>query len=190
MGKGMLNCFDIEVYDLVTSTIETLPYLYPWSDSLIIFGTAITIEMMYWRREFEVHYPDIELREVAAPEFVPLLEMREPDEKALSMYLRRRIGPHFNDGHRQVLLACTHFAFLTDLMEELFPGILFIDPAVCLANKARNSLELPDPEAGGGTRRFFLTRESERFVDVASEFLGYDARPHIEYVRLDEPRTV
>ena len=181
LGQGELKSFGVPVFDLVSSTIETLRARPEPPTKLAIVATVATINMHYWQRKLSDAFPDIQLGEAAAPEFVPLVEALEQSEPAKRVAVRKYLLPLVREGYSEVLHGCTHFPLLEDVMLEEAPEMNFLDPAVCLAQQLTGSLEPAKPDAGKGSLELFSSLPGERFYAIAERALG---RPVREYTRM------
>ena len=102
---------------------------------------SATVQSRYWERKLLDAFPALDLRVVAAPELVPLVEAPSPDSREVSAAVRRYLAAAGRSrrahGHPR-LHALSAAASL--MMELLCPELLFIDPAVCLAQRLAASI--------------------------------------------------
>lgn len=177
LGQGDLKSFGIPVYDLVGSTIDHYRAEGGLPAKLAIVATEATINSGYWHRKLKEAFPDLALLDIAAPEFVPLVEAAQPDLPAMHRAIKKYLGGLQDQGISTVLHGCTHYPLMQAVMEEVVPGLTYIDPAVCLAEKMLKAL----PEAPADTEgelRIFSSLPGMTFYRTGAAALGRAIRDH------------
>ena len=90
---------------------------------------------------------------------------------AISLHLGRLP----EQGVTTVIHGCTHFPLLQKVMEEVVPGLTYIDPAHCLADKMLN--QLPEPAADTpGELHIFSSLPGPTFYRTGASALGRGIR--------------
>lgn len=140
LGQGDLNSFGIPVFDLVGSTIDHYRAGGGLPDRLAVVATEATINSGYWHRKLKEAFPLLEVTDIAAPEFVPLVEAARSDLPAMREAIARHLGRLPEHGVTTVIHGCTHFPLLQAVMEEVVPGLTYIDPARFLADRMLSRL--------------------------------------------------
>lgn len=113
----------------------------------------------------------------AAPRLVPLVEAGRlhtgDTREALAAYLQ----PLVRQGIDTLLLGCTHYPFLTGLIQEILgPGVHLVDPAEATMEQVRESLQTLGLSAGAKRTRheYYVSGDPEQFRQGAKLFLGYN----------------
>jgi glutamate racemase len=177
LGQGDLRGFGLNVYDLVTSTIDWLRTSYGRPEKIALVATVATVNSRYWERKLCEAFPELELMPVAAPEFVPLIEAQTFNEKAARAAVERTVAPILESGVRTILHGCTHYPLLQPYMAELSPELNFIDPAACLAQRLAAGIAPVDSESlQQGKLRFFSSLPTEAFYRVGEQAFGRSIR--------------
>ena len=150
-----------------------------------VLATAGTVASQAYPKRIARLRPDVQVVQVACPEFVPLvesgLECSPQARAAASAYMR----PLLEAGCRTVILGCTHYPLLLPVLEAVAPSVRFVDPAVATAAQLAASLaqrkllrrtSLPprhrftataDPDRlAHGLRRFLDLSHSAELVDL------------------------
>lgn len=114
------------------------------------------------------------------PLLVPIIEEGRSDKDPLvHLALRQYLRPLLKRGIDVLVLGCTHYPILKDLIvQTVGPGVAVIDSAEqCAQDVARRlrdrGLLRTDARDRGGLR-CFVTDESPRFQKLASRFLGLE----------------
>lgn len=178
MGQGDLHSFGVTVFDLVSSTLETMRGMYSRPASVALVGTAATISSRYWERKLRDAFPEMELLPIAAPDFVPLIEAAKPDERAIRSAVARYLEPVVTAGVRTIIHGCTHYPLLESYMRNFCAEFEFIDPAECLAERLVFSLPPAAAERNPGRLQLFSSLPGETFFRVAEQALGRPVREH------------
>ncbi|MEI2781006.1 MAG: glutamate racemase [Candidatus Competibacter sp.] len=105
-------------------------------------------------------------------------ELSGPRPRAL---LEKFLEPLLAQGADTLVLGCTHYPFLTPLIERLAgPDVAVLDPSGAVARQLRRRLEtadlLADGRAGGGAS-YFTSGALERTGHVMSRLLGHPVAP-------------
>jgi glutamate racemase len=152
-------------------------------DAIAVLGTQGTISGGAYQRALAEAAPGVPVLAVAAPLFVPLVE-----EGWLSGPVPRQVAETYlaplRGRTRTVILGCTHYPLLADVIAEALPGAHLVDSATATAAAARDAL---GAARGGATTTYLVTDHAERFAEVGARFLG--ARPEpVTWVDLSPAR--
>lgn len=176
LGQAELNAFGVPVFDLVASTTQWMRGQYGIPERIALIATEATIKAMYWERKLNDALPELQVVPVAAPEFVPLVEQGRQDDAAIRRSVRAVIAPLVADGINTILFGCTHYPLLQRYMLDIAPGLHFIDPAECLAEKLCGSLAAASEGAKPGRRNFYSSLPTERFFELGERVFGAPIR--------------
>jgi glutamate racemase len=144
--------------------------------SIVVIGTRATISSDAYRRGIHALSPSINVRSIATPLLVPIVEEGLQNEaiaeSATSLYL----GQIEKNPPDILLLACTHYPLIrTTLAKQLPQSVLIIDSAEACANFAMTKileLGISAGENQNGGERFFVTDMPFNFYAQAKRFLG------------------
>jgi glutamate racemase len=119
--------------------------------------------------------PALEVRSVACPLLVPLVEEGWLEDPVTVAVARRYLAPLLADRIDTLVLGCTHYPLLRRVLEEIVgPGVGLIDSAEATAGRVAAALE------GAGllgaptddVSHFCLTDANSRFQRIATTVLG------------------
>lgn len=160
-----------------------------------VIGTTLTIESGTYTRELRRLDPSIEIFSQACPEFVEYVERNEVYGEHIGAIARGYLEPMVEAGVDTVILGCTHYPLLEDLLLEVVgPGVKLISSADETAAEVGDILDrlgwLRESERGG--RRYFLTTGDEsKCTELGRRFLGpevgrvipvtFDKHPGLEF---------
>lgn len=177
------NYPDLPIIGMIAPTIRTLEEELPASARLGIIGTQVTIESNLYTQGLALNRPELKTVSLACPSFVPMIE--NPD---VSMADRRRIlnltlRDFVNKNElTHLLLGCTHYPLLTEILHDLFPQLSLINPAASVIKHLAKVLYKRGALAqrtDDVTDVFFASDLSPRFIQMSDHICSAN---HIEFV--------
>ncbi|MEW5806071.1 MAG: glutamate racemase [Acidobacteriota bacterium] len=154
-----------------------------------VIGTHATVKSEAYRNEIQKIMPGADVRQLACPLFVPLVEEGWTDNK-----IARNIAEVYLDELKRadvdtLILGCTHYPLLKKTIAEVMgAGVKLIDSAESIADDVWQMLYGSEKREEGGQiknslqsfsepeLRFYVTDSTERFIEVGSVFLGFEIR--------------
>ncbi len=148
------------------------------ASSIVIIGTRATISSDAYRRGIHALDPSVNVRSIATPLLVPIVEEGLQDSEiasaAAEMYLKG-IPMRRSD---ILLLACTHYPLIRRTLSARLPaGVEIIDSAESCAKFAADrisSLGIAAAPGQKGWEKFFVTDMPFNFYSQAKKFLGHE----------------
>lgn len=141
-----------------------------------VIGTTGTIQSGSYEKEIKRLDPNAVVFNQACPEFVELVERRELKGERIHGIARGYLEPMVEMGVDAVILGCTHYPLLEDLIEEIVgPGVSLISSADETAVEVDDVLDrLGWAAAGGGQGQkvFLTTGDVDKCKDLGRMFLG------------------
>ncbi len=112
----------------------------------------------------------------ACPLFVPLVEEGWTEGEVARLTAEAYLRPLLEDGMDTLVLACTHYPLLADLLQEVVgPDVRLVSSAQATAGALRNLLGeegLAAPPEATAEAHYFVTDEAARFSQLAKRLLG------------------
>jgi glutamate racemase len=146
------------------------------TQKIAIAGTRATIASHVYQQRIQERLPGAEIHAIACPLLVPLVEEGYIEHPIASLALREYFGPLQGKDIDTLLLGCTHYPLLKDLMrQELSDAIVLIDPAKRCAETIASllaALDLLNPQTTVGSHTFYVTDDSEKFRHLGQTFLN------------------
>jgi len=139
-----------------------------------VVGTEATVGSGAYLSELRNIDPEISVFQRSCPLFVPLVEEGHIGDE-LSRMVAGMYLSFFEDKDIDVLiLGCTHYPLLLDVIREALPGVIVVDSATALARSLKEGLSRMGllREGGAGEDVFYVTDDPSRFCRVARVFLG------------------
>ena len=162
------------------------------SGKIGVIATAATIRSGAFGNAVRRYLPDAAVTEKACPLFVPLVEdgRIHPGEPLIELCAREYLAPMQEAGVDTLILGCTHYPLLLDVIRGIMgPDVTLVNPGEETALYISRELTARNMLSGrndGGSQRYFITDNSEKFGSVASLFLGRDAGQFVTHTDITE----
>jgi len=158
----------LEIFDLIGAAADAVAALEPRTVGVI--ATVATTRSGAYGRALRARIPGVVVREVAAPELVPLVEAGRLDGADVRAAVAEACGAlGAVDG---VVLGCTHYPLLdARFAEALGPSVARIDPARAQARRVAGRVAARDA-AGSGTTRYLTTGALAPFRAAVERIVG------------------
>lgn len=145
------------------------------SKSVAILGTKSTINSKYFEKQFAQDCPGISTLSIACPLFATLVEEGLEDHPATYLLAKEYLEPIANTSIDTVVLACTHYPFLLNVLEKICPPhVEFFDPSLSCAIKTKSiltDLELLNFQKQTGSLDIFASNDEQTLKSHADRFL-------------------
>jgi len=150
------------------------------SGSVAVIGTVATIRSGAFPNMLKNMCPSLQVYEQACPLFVPLVEngVIDRDDPIARLAVERYLMRFKGSGVDTMILGCTHYPLLAEVIADILPGIRLINTGY----EAAKALCEGRVAEGTGTTRYFVSDDPEMFIASASRFLGEDVKGQVEYV--------
>jgi glutamate racemase len=147
--------------------VGTVPAIKPAAERtgtgvVAVLATPATMKRDYTRDLIRSFAKECHVRLVGAPDLAALAEARMRGEPISAEAVRRQILPCFVEleGRRTdvVVLACTHYPFLTDMFADLAPWpVTWLDPAPAIARRLATVLDGRSAQRDGQSEARFTS---------------------------------
>lgn len=124
-----------------------------------VLATQATVNSGVYTRVLNGFNPEIQSCEIACSAFVPLVESQRTQSIEAREACRHYLAPLQRFGADAVILGCTHYPLLLPLLQEIAPGLHFVDPATALAEEV--AARFPDLEPSDQPDRYFASGPRE-----------------------------
>ena len=157
---------------------------------IAVLATEGTVRGGAYQREILNRLPQAQVVAVPATLFVALAEEGWIQGEVVTATARRYLSPllgHADTAPDVLVLGCTHFPPLAEVIQQVAGDVCIVDSAVTTAEALARLLSarnLANTSAGSGSTRFLVTDGEERFARVGPVFLGRGIAPE-EVERID-----
>ncbi len=166
LAISLFDALDIAPTHLIEMVGPTVAFFKNSQKRVAIAATPATIKSGVYRLGFKMIGKDVV--EVPIPELAGLIEFganeAEMEEKIRTAF--KNIDADFE----VLILACTHYPLIPSVFRRIFPDKIILDPAEVVAERVER--ELWPLEAGNGTTRFLISKDSAHFRKFVAELLS------------------
>ena len=135
--------------------------------------------------------PDIRVISLACPLLVPLVEEGrfKKGDKVIEQVLKEYLTPLKEQGIDTLVLGCTHYPLLYDVITEIMGGgVTVISSSVAAAEELKKGLKEKNllSETADSERKYFVSDNAEAFENHALIFMGDSLGGAVEQVDIEE----
>ena len=163
---------EISIFDVVSPVLERLKNS---NKKIGVIGTRATINSGIYSKLNKVV-------QISCPLFVPFIEEGEIKGKLIESLVIKYLGKLKVD---LLVLACTHYLIISDVIRKVLPNTKLINPGILIADKLKKYLmknDLTNKQEESGKKSFYVTDLNERFTKVVEIFLGKNINVRIKKV--------
>jgi glutamate racemase len=140
-----------------------------------VLATTQTLSSRRFSRLLAQHGTEVEVVLQACPRLVDQVERGELSGSATRALVDEYVRPLLDRGADTIVLGCTHFPFLTEMIQEIAgPNVALIDPAVAVARELRRRLEADNhlsSDTTPGSEQFWTSGPPDHVQRVISHLL-------------------
>lgn len=156
-----------------------------------VIATNATVNSGAYKTAIEKYAPNAEVYSAACPLLVPLVEegrFHRGDE-VVETVVREYLEPLKNAGIDTLVLGCTHYPLLMDIISDIVPGVNIISSSEAAARCVKSALENqnldnkcnPSPD-----RQYYVNDAKDDFEKNASLFMGRTLESRVIQVDTDK----
>ncbi|MBP3820598.1 glutamate racemase [bacterium] len=169
--KGKYN---FKIYPVVQSVAKMLANLDV--ERLGVFATKATIQSGAYEREISKYNKNIEIFGQFCPDWVKIVEENLIEDSKDSIL--KDLEKMLENKPQKIVLGCTHYPYLLNVLTEIIPRGMFIDPADYLANIINNDLVHSDENST--FEEFYVSANPEQFKTSAKMFYQLENIPQLK----------
>ena len=149
-----------------------------------VIGTVATINSGIYIKKIQAIIPDAQVFTCACPLLVPLVENGriKKGDIVIETVLKEYLSTFKGTGIDTLILACTHYPLLKDIIEDIMgPDVFLVDSGGVTAEYVFDWMEKNDlfSQSAQGNIDYFVTDDTESFRSTASLFLGSDITENV-----------
>lgn len=174
--KGKYN---FKLYPIVQSVAEVLAKLD--INRLGVFATRATIESKAYDKNIAKYNPNIKVFGQFCPDWVHFVEENTMSEPQNIKIIKADLDKMLENNPDKIVLGCTHYPFLLDVLSKFTSKDMFIDPALSFAQYIKTDLEQADLLNLSDKRfeEFYVSSSPELFKSSSKMFYNLDKMPEL-----------
>ena len=141
---------------------------------ILVLGTSATVGSGAYEKAIKALDPALQVESVACPMFVPLAEngFTKKGDVAATDIARRYLQPYEEFAPDAVILGCTHFPLLSDILSDVLPAPVQVSAGEEAAKTMANAVPTLPTAESLGQDLFFTSDDPLAFRQNAALFLG------------------
>lgn len=156
-----------------------------------VIATNATVNSGAYEKTIHSLAPDVQVISLACPLLVPLVEEGrfKKGDTVIEEVLREYLTPLKQDGIDALVLGCTHYPLLTEIISEIMgEDVAIISSSVAAAEELKKGLSNRKllSESSESTRKYFVSDNAADFEKHALVFMGNSLGGNVEQVDIEE----
>ena len=177
--EALKDKYNFKIYPIIQSVCSTLANL-KGIKRLGIIATPATIKSHAYSFEIAKYNSDIQVFELSAPNWVRIVEEHRINQPQSILQVKEILETMKNFEPDKIVLACTHYPYLLNVLKNFMPKEIFIDPAQYFAQNIKEDLE------NSGLlnnkfeyEKFYVSSDPENFVEAGKLFYQLNEVPKL-----------
>lgn len=180
--EELKNNYDFKIYPIIQSSASAIAKLS--LKKIGVFATEATIKNGAYGRELKKHNPDLQIFEIACPSWVKIVEdksQNDPESIEQVKFYLEKMGVNGANNPDKIILGCTHYPYLLEVLEKFAPRELFIDPSEYFAQFIKTDLDASGllNNSAQGSEKFLVSANPQQFKEAASLFYSLKTLPEV-----------
>lgn len=137
-----------------------------------IFATQATINSHAYKREIQKYSPNTEVFELACPKWVSIVENNLQNTPESIKDIKLQLDLMLKNNVEKIVLGCTHYPYLLNILKKFAPENMFINPAKYFAQDIYQDLKQNDliSDKKFFEPKFFVSSNPEQFMLASKLF--------------------
>ncbi len=172
--------YNFKLFPIVQSVSEMLAEL-PIS-RLGIFATRATIISEAYQNEISKYNDNMQIFGQYCPDWVHIVENNLINDQASRNIVKSDIEKMLLNNPERIVLGCTHYPYLINVLSEFAPINMFIDPAVYFAQYIKTELQKNNLLATSNNNvfdTFYVSSKPEKFKESSKMFYKLASVPEL-----------
>lgn len=171
--------YDFKLYPVVQSVGKILSQL-P-IERLGVFATKATIDSGAYEKEVNKYNKGIKVFGQFCPNWVNIVENDLTKDLASIAVIKKDLDKMLTNKPEKIVLGCTHYPYLINILSIFAPKDMFIDPAVPFAQYIKDDLTQNNliNNSSGHFEEFYVSSAPEKFKQAAKMFYNLKQNPKL-----------
>lgn len=177
--EAIKDKYGFKIYPIIQScagVIAQLPF-----KKIGVFATEATVKSGIYASELKKHNSDLQVFELACPQWVPIVEENRQNTPESIACVKHYMDKMLQNNPDKIILGCTHYPYLIEILEKFAPKETFIDPSLYFAQFIKEDLEENNlvNNSCSGSETFLVSANPQKFKEAASMFYPIDELPNL-----------
>ena len=169
--------YNFKIYPIIQSVCS---YLAELNCRLGIIATPATINSHAYSRQIAKYNDKMPIFEVAAPNWVRIVEEHRINQPQSILQVQEILEEIEKNNPDKIVLACTHYPYLMEILKKFVPEEKFIDPSVNFAKIIKDDLEKNNMLNNKFEyEKFYVSSDPQNFKEAAKLFYELGGLPNL-----------
>jgi glutamate racemase len=142
---------------------------------VVVMATPMTLSQTKFNLMMHIYEDDANIIKMPCPGLVEYIESGVLEGPVLDAYLEKQFAPYDKAEIDAVVLGCTHYPLIREVIQKHLPGVFVYDGGFGTAKQTKRRLEerglLSDRESGGKVE-IFNSRNMEEILELSRRLLN------------------
>lgn len=173
--------YGFKIYPLVQSCAKVFSEFN--INKLGVFATKATINSHAYEKEIAKYNKNIQVIGQYCPDWVKIVENNETNSPEKIEIVKNDLEKMLKNNPDKIVLGCTHYPYLLNILTKYAPKELFIDPAISFAGFIKKDLEQSNLLCDKKERfeEYYVSSSPKKFETAAKMFYNL-SQPAKEYL--------
>lgn len=177
--EKLKNNYNFKIYPIIQTVCSTLAKL-DGINSLGVIATPATINSHAYSKGIAKYNKNMNVYELPAPNWVRIVEEHRIYQPQSIEQIKEILEIMEQNNPDKIVLACTHYPYLLDVLKKFMPEDKFIDPALYFAQNIKEDLEKNNLLGKEHTyEKFYVSSNPENFKIASELFYKLDKLPEL-----------
>lgn len=170
--------YNFKIYPIIQSVCSHLAKLD--CSKLGIIGTPATINSHAYAKQISKFNKNMKVFELAAPNWVRIVEEHRINQPQSIIQIKEIIEEMNNNNPDKIVLACTHYPYLTEILKRFAPEEKFIDPSIQFAQFIKDDLTKNNMlNTKSEYEKFYVSFDPNNFQQASKLFYTISQTPEL-----------
>jgi glutamate racemase len=177
--EKLKNNYKFKIYPIIQSVSSTLAKL-DGVKKLCVIATPATIKSHAYAKEISKYNSNIDVVEIPAPNWVRIVEEHRINQPQSIEQVKEILEIAQNYSPDKIVLACTHYPYLMNVLKKFMPEDKFIDPSLYFAQNIKYDLSKKGLLNNKFEyEKFYVSADPENFKTASELFYKLKELPEI-----------
>ncbi len=177
--EKLKNKYKFKIYPIIQTVCSKISKLEN-AKRLGIIATPATINSHAYSKEIHKYNKNIEIFELAAPNWVRIVEEHRINQPHSIEQVKEILNIMMENMPDKIVLACTHYPYLINILKKFLPEDKFIDPSISFAQIIKEDLTKSNLLNNKFEyEQFFVSSEPANFKTAAELFYKLETLPEL-----------
>lgn len=165
------NEYNFKIYPIIQSCAKIIAELNV--SKIGIFATESTINSRVYEKEIHKYNSDMIIFSQSCPQWVNIVENNTQNSADKIEIIKKDLEKMLKNKPEKIILGCTHYPYLIEILSKYAPKTMFIDPAEFFVDYIKSDLEknnLLNPQINIGKEKFYVSANPDKFKITSKMF--------------------